>query len=93
MQEEVVQALRGIGIDGRWPDGKPVLRESVRGKALHALHSLVPEQVMAQVLEVGEEETKELHIRLVLDATSDDPRVTQARLEDMFTPSLPAPRE
>ena len=93
-QADVMEALHGVAFDGVFPDGTKVTRDTVRAKALLALRSEVPEQLLSKAVGAGDEETKELEIRLVLDASSDDPNVTVEMLEGMFTPGeLPAPDE
>ena len=91
-QADVMKALHGVAFDGVFPDGTKVTRDTVRAKALLALRSEVPEQLLSKAVGAGDEEAKELRISLVLDASSDDPNVTVEMLEGMFTPGeLPAP--
>jgi hypothetical protein len=71
-QELVRKALRGVALDGVWPDGTTVKRGGTRLAALKMMHSEVPEKVLEKMVGVGETaERKTLTVHLVLDAKVD----------------------
>ena len=91
-QNELTEALEDIALRRVYADGTPVRSEGAVMQAMKMLHSMVPEKVLEKAVGVDDEEAKEMRIRLVLDASSDDPRVSVEMLEEMFVPAaLPEP--
>ncbi|MCP4493354.1 MAG: hypothetical protein GY820_39520 [Gammaproteobacteria bacterium] len=70
--------------DGSFLPGKAIRRETVYLAACKALESSVPDKVLeSRVVSVNapEEGTKVLEVRFVLDAVSDDARVSGSEME------------
>lgn len=92
IQQRLQDILRKIVFDREYPDGTPVLRESVWARCVDKLHSMVPEKVLEKTAGVMDDAQGELRIRLVLDASTSDPNVKEAEVLDMFTTKeLPEP--
>ena len=94
IQSDLHNTLYDIVYKREYPDGTPVKRESVIVTAMKLLHSMVPDKVLEQATVGLDQGREELRIKLVLDAGREDPRVSPAMIDGMFTAGeIPAPEE
>lgn len=91
-QPELIEMLLGIAFEGKWPDGKEVVDEKLRMKAMGMLHSKIPRIVAGSIFKYQKQEevSKEIRINLRLDGLP-DPTVTREEIEDVHKLMLEAP--